>query len=88
MKVETYLDTAYEDINNPDTSLTRWSFWIVDEDTPEPEPDKPIEPEEVTPNPRTNDEFTPVFMMILGGSLALFIFITVRERKETSKRRR
>ena len=88
MKVETYLDTAYEDINNPDTSLTRWSFWIVDSEAPEPDPEEPIIPEEVVPNPKTGDEFTPLFMVLLGSSLSLFIFITIRERRETSKRRR
>ncbi len=93
MRVETFLDSAYSDINNPDTSSTHWHFYITDpldpdpEPQPEPTPD-PIVPEEIIPNPKTNDDFTPWFLVLLGASFALFILITVRERVEYKKRGR
>lgn len=98
MRVETYLDAAYDDINNPDTSLTHWHFYVTDpfdpdpgpgpEPEPTPTPDEPVVPEEIVPNPRTNDEFTPWFLVLLGASLALFLLITIRERVEHKKRAR
>lgn len=97
MRVETYLDSAYEDINNPDTSSTHWHFYItdpIDPDPgpgpgpgPEPEPE-PIVPEEVIPNPKTGDDFSPWFFALLGGSFALLVFITIRERVDRKKSRR
>lgn len=85
MKVETRLDATYEDINNPDTSKTHWHFYLAGE---EPNPDEPIDPIPVPPAPKTNDDFTPWFFVLLGGSIILFIFITVREYHEKSKRGR
>ena len=85
MKVETHLDTTYEDINNPDTSKTKWHFYIAGE---EPDPDNPIEPEEIPQVPKTYDDFTPWFFVLLGASIILFVFITVRERAEAHKRNR
>ena len=87
MKIETFLDTSYEDINNPDTSRTKWHFYIADktepEPQPQPDPDKPpIEPEEVPRNPKTEDAFTPLFFVLLGTSISLFVFITIRERSD------
>lgn len=86
MKIETYLDTAYSDIDNPDTSRTHWHFYITD--GTEPDPDDPITPDEVPPNPHTEDDFSPLFIILLGASIALFIFITIREYAEKSKRSR
>lgn len=85
MKVETQLDATYEDINNPDTSKTKWHFYVTGE---EPDPDEPIEPIPVPPSPKTNDDFTPWFFVLLGASIILFIFITVRETAEKRKRER
>lgn len=85
MKVETRLDTVYEDINNPDTSKTKWHFYVTGE---EPNPDEPIEPIPVPPAPKTNDDFTPWFFVLLGASIILFIFITVRESAEKRKHER
>lgn len=85
MKVETRLDTTYEDINNPDTSKTKWHFYVTGE---EPNPDDPVEPEEIPQVPKTYDDFTPWFFVLLGASIILFIFITIRERAETHKRNR
>ncbi len=85
MKVETHLDATYEDINNPDTSKTHWHFFVTGE---EPNPDEPIEPEEVPPAPKTNDDFTPWFFVLLGASIVFFVFITVVERAESKKRER
>lgn len=90
MRVETFLDSAYEDIDNPDTSLTHWHFFITDpiDPTPGPEPEpEPVVPEEIVPNPRTNDDFTPWFLVLLGGSFGLLAFITIRERVERKKSR-
>ena len=90
MRVETFLDSAYEDIDNPDTSLTHWHFFITDpiDPTPGPEPEpEPVVPEEIVPNPRTNDDFTPWFLVLLGGSFGLLAFITIRERVERKKAR-
>ena len=84
MKVETFLDAGYEDINNPDTSRTHWHFYVSDEK--EPDPDDPVKPDEVIPNPRTEDSFSPVFFGILVGSLALLIIVTIRERSDHHKR--
>lgn len=78
MKVETRLDETYEDIENPDTSKTHWHFYI----------DNGEEPEEIPPAPTTNDDFTPWFFVLLGASIVLFIFISVREYAEERKRRR
>ena len=86
MTSKTFLDASYEDINNPDTSRTHWHFYIVDEE--KVDPDNPVKPEEVVPNPKTEDDFTPWFFVLLGISIALFIFITVRERHEHSKHSR
>lgn len=85
MKVLTRLDETYEDINNPDTSKTHWHFYVTSE---EPDPEEPIEPEEVPPAPKTNDDFTPWLFVLLGASIILFIFITVRERSDSRKRER
>lgn len=85
MKVLTRLDETYEDINNPDTSKTHWHFYVTSE---EPDPEEPIEPEEVPPAPKTNDNFTPWLFVLLGASIILFIFITVRERSDSRKRER
>ena len=85
MKVLTHLDETYEDINNPDTSKTHWHFYVT---TEEPDPEEPIEPEEVPPAPKTNDDFTPWLFVLLGASIILFIFITVRERSDSRKRER
>lgn len=79
MRVETYLDATYSDIDNPDTSKTKWHFYIADTPEPEPEP-TPIEPEEVIPNPRTNDDFTPIYFIVLGISIAVFVGISIHER--------
>jgi hypothetical protein len=79
MRVETYLDATYEDIDNPDMSTTKWHFYVADEPEPTPEP-TPIEPEEVIPNPRTSDDFTPVWFIVLGVSIAVFVGISIRER--------
>ena len=81
MKVETYLDEAYADITNPDTSKTHWHFYVAD-DKPEPEPgpDEPVEPEEITPNPKTNDDFTPWLFVLLGVSIAVLVAVTIHER--------
>lgn len=84
MKVETYLDVEYEDIDNPDTSRTHWHFYLAGE-APGPTPD-PIEPEEIQPNPRTNDDFTVWYFVLLGASVLLFVFITIRERSDRKKR--
>lgn len=78
MRVETYLDTTYSDIDNPDTSLTNWHFYIADEPEPGPEP-TPVEPEEVIPNPRTNDDFTPFYFVVLGVAITVFVIISIRE---------
>ena len=85
MKVLTRLDETYEDINNPDTSKTHWHFYVTSE---EPDPEEPVEPEEVPPAPKTNDDFTPWLFVLLGASIILFIFITVRERSDSRKRER
>lgn len=85
MKVLTHLDETYEDINNPDTSKTHWHFYVTSE---EPDPEEPVEPEEVPPAPKTNDDFTPWLFVLLGASIILFIFITVRERSDSRKRER
>lgn len=83
MKIESYLDTAYSDIDNPDTSRTRWHFYVTGET--EPDPDDPIEPEEVIPNPHTEDNFSPFFIVLLGTSLAFLIILTLRERSAKNK---
>ena len=78
MKVETRLDSTYEDIENPDVSKTHWHFYI----------DNGEEPEEVPPAPVTEDDFTPWFFVLLGASIILFIFISVREYNEARKHQR
>lgn len=85
MKVETHLDATYEDINNPDTSRTKWHFFINGE---QPNPDDPIDPIPVPPAPKTDDDFTPWFFVLLGASIILFIFITIREHADNRKRGR
>jgi hypothetical protein len=85
MKVETRLDSTYEDINNPDTSKTQWHFYATGE---EPDPEKPVEPEEIPPVPKTSDDFTPWFFALLGGSVVLFIIVTIFERANKNKRAR
>jgi hypothetical protein len=86
MKVVTFLDAGYEDIDNPDTSRTHWHFYVSDEK--EPDPDDPVKPDEVIPNPHTGDSFSPVFFGILFGSLALLIIVTIHERSDHHKRAR
>ena len=68
MKVDTHLDENYEDIENHDVAHTHWHFYLAEN------PDEPI-----PPTPRTNDDFSPWYFVILGVSGALLIAVIVYE---------
>ena len=70
MRVETHFDESYEDIDNHDTAHTHWLFYLSDQ---------PEKPEEITPNPRTNDDFSPWYFVIFGVSGAVLIVVIVYE---------
>lgn len=70
MRVETHFDESYEDIDNNDTAHTHWLFYLSDQ---------PEKPEEITPNPRTNDDFSPWHFVIFGVSGAVLIVVIVYE---------
>ena len=80
MRVETHFDDNYEDIDNHDTAHTHWLFYLSDQ---------PEKPEEITPNPRTNDDFSPWYFVIFGVSGAVLIVVIVYEviRKKKDKKK-
>lgn len=80
MRVETHFDENYEDIDNHDTAHTHWLFYLSDQ---------PEKPEEITPNPRTNDDFSPWYFVIFGVSGAVLIVVIVYEviRKKKDKKK-
>ena len=82
LKVETFLDASYEDINNPDTSRTHWHFYASDKS----DPVNPVKPDEIPINPKTGDDFSPWFITLLGTSVVVFIIISIRERSSKHKR--
>ena len=88
MKIETSLDASYEDINNHDTSKTHWHFFILGDDVPEPDPEDPVEPEEVPPNPHTGDNHFPIFITLLIFSVTLLVILVIAELISKSKQRR
>ena len=70
MRVETHFDESYSDTDNHDVSHTHWLFYLSDQ---------PEEPEEITPNPRTNDDFSPWYFVIFGVSGTVLIAVVVYE---------
>ncbi len=89
MRVETQLDSSYEDIYNWDASMTHWHFYIADDTIPEPEPDnpepEPIEPEEIPNNPRTHDSFRFLWIVVLAVSALLLGGAIIYERRVKSR---
>ncbi len=97
MKVETYLDSNYEDVCSPYvdiseceppmSSKTHWHFYIADEPEPTPGPTPTIEPEEIENNPRTHDSFSIWYVILLGVSLTVLLAATIYDRaKKASKK--
>lgn len=80
MRVETHFDESYEDIGNHDTAHTHWLFYLSDQ---------PEKPEEITPNPRTNDDFSPWYFVIFGACgavlIAVVVFEVVQKKKDKKK---
>ena len=68
MRVETHFDENYEDIENRDVARTHWLFYLSDQ---------PEKPEEITPNPRTNDDFSPWYFVVFGVSGAVLVVVVV-----------
>ena len=68
MRVETHFDENYEDIENRDVARTHWLFYLSDQ---------PEKPEEITPNPRTNDDFSPWYFVVFGVSGAVLVAVVV-----------
>ena len=70
MRVETHFDENYEDIDNHDAARTHWLFYLSDQ---------PEKPEEITPNPRTYDDFNPWLFVVFGVSAAVLVAVVVYE---------
>ena len=79
MRVETHFDESYSDTDNHDVSHTHWLFYLSDQ---------PEEPEEITPNPRTNDDFSPWYFVIFGVSGAVLIAVVVYEIIQKKKNKK
>ena len=78
MRVELRFREDYSNISNGDVSKTKWHFYAVEEKE---------EPEEITPNPRTEDTFTPWYFVIFGMSFVILVGFAIWKKRENKARK-